>query len=124
MGWRVPDCASERCLSTDGAEREPILRCRPIARQQTRRREGLLTRVAELPPETPEERRGMRSGGQSDQPSYRESADQSQFHWETPHAQVARMQMLPAGMPGRYNFRVIITKYICWGTGNAASHRL
>jgi hypothetical protein len=24
-----------------------------------------------------------------------------------------RMQMLPAGMPGRYNFRVIITKYIC-----------
>jgi hypothetical protein len=66
----------------------------------------------------------MRRGGQSDQPSYRESADQSQFHRETPGAQVVRMQMLPAGMPGRYNFRVIITKYICQGTGNATAHRL
>jgi hypothetical protein len=54
----------------------------------------------------------MRRGGQSDQPSYGESADQSQFHWETPGAQVARMQILPVGMPGRYNFCVIITKYI------------
>ncbi len=66
----------------------------------------------------------MRGGGQSNQPSYGESADQSQFHWETPCAQVARMQMLPAGMPGRYNFRVIITKYICQGTGNVRAHRL
>jgi hypothetical protein len=66
----------------------------------------------------------MRRGGQSDQPSYRESADQSQFHRETPGAQVVRMQMLPAGMPGRYNFRVIITKYICQGTGNTTAHRL
>ena len=39
-------------------------------------------------------------------------------------AQVARMQMLLLGMTGRYNFRVIITKYISKGTGNGEAHRL
>jgi hypothetical protein len=63
-------------------------------------------------------------GGHCKEASYGESADQSQFHRETPGAQVARMQMVPVGMPGSYNFRVIITKYICQGTGNAAAHRL
>src|SRR6202035_4451989 len=102
------------------AESERILLCGPIGRQQM----GKGEKAFSSPPEHPEERGGMRRGGQSDQPSYRESADQSQFHRETPGAQVVRMQMLPAGMPGRYNFRVIITKYICQGTGNTTAHRL
>jgi hypothetical protein len=39
-------------------------------------------------------------------------ADQIDFQGKTPGAQEARVSRLPLSMTHRYNFRVIITKYI------------
>jgi hypothetical protein len=41
--------------------------------------------------------------------SLRQKREPSSFSWRTPQAHVALMRMLPSPMPGRYNFRVIIT---------------
>ena len=51
----------------------------------------------------------MSRGGHGNESSYCESANQGQFHGILLGRKVTRMQIVPLGMPGRYNFRVIIT---------------
>jgi hypothetical protein len=67
--------------------------------------------VAWLVPESEQVSDARVSGsGHSNQTSYSQGADQSHFHGGNfPFAQVARMQIVPGGMPCFYNFYVIIT---------------
>jgi hypothetical protein len=55
---------------------------------------------------------GMGGNGQGKQASHGQGANQHDFHRASPSKKKALMQMLPMGMPERYNFRVIIIQYI------------